>query len=158
MAHSTPVQLHQIYSIHVQIEGIMTPVVYALLPGKSQVIYNRLFTLLQDLMTHFQILFRLNTAFVDFEVATHNAILGVFQGITIKGCFLHQCIWRNAQSTGLQTLYNDNDGVKLLVRRAAVLPLIPLNRIEDVWLQTFEEADDADIPHLVLSFTDYVTE
>ncbi|XP_060085237.1 uncharacterized protein LOC132564607 [Ylistrum balloti] len=158
--YTCPTMFHQIYSVHVQNEGIMTPVVYALLLGKSQAIYSRFFTLLQGHMAHFDIPFRPTTAFVDFEVAAHNAIRHVFHGITIKGYFFHfnQCIWRKAQSTGLQTLYRDNDDVKLLVRRAAVLPLIPLDRIEDVWFQTLQEADDADIPHPVLPFTDYVTE
>ncbi|XP_060068385.1 uncharacterized protein LOC132548532 [Ylistrum balloti] len=138
----------------------MTPVVYALLPGKSQAIYSRFFTLLQNHMAHFDIPLRPTTAFVDFVVAAHNAIRHVFHAITIKGCFFHftQCIWRKAQSTGLQTLNRDNNDVKLLVRRAAVLPLIPLDRIEDVWFQTLQEADDADIPHPVLPFTDIVTE
>ncbi|XP_021359380.1 uncharacterized protein LOC110454276 [Mizuhopecten yessoensis] len=115
-------------------------------------------------MANSQIPFRTTTAFVDFEVAAHNAIRNVVPGtkqcINIKGCFFHytQCIWRKAQSTGLQILYRENDDVKLLVRRAAVLPLIPLDRIEDVWFQTLEDADDADIPHPVLLFTDYVTD
>ncbi|XP_021370157.1 uncharacterized protein LOC110461150 [Mizuhopecten yessoensis] len=132
--YTCPTMFHQIYSIHVQIEGIMTPAIYALLPRKIQAIYNRFFTLLQDHMENLQIPFRPTTAFVDFEVAAHNAIRSVVPGINIKGCFFHytQCIWRKAQSTGLQTLYLENDDVKLLVRRAAVLPLIPLDRIEDV--------------------------
>ncbi|XP_021363829.1 uncharacterized protein LOC110457057 [Mizuhopecten yessoensis] len=158
--YTCPTMFHQIYSIHVQIEGIMTPAIYALLPRKIQAIYNRFFTLLQDHMENLQIPFRPTTAFVDFEVAAHNAIRSVVPGINIKGCFFHytQCIWRKAQSTGLQTLYLENDDVKLLVRQAAVLPLIPLARIEDVWFQTLEDADDADIPHPMLLFIEYVTE
>ncbi|XP_021362292.1 uncharacterized protein LOC110456077 [Mizuhopecten yessoensis] len=66
--YTCPTIFYQIYSIHVQIEGIMTPVAYALLPGKSQAIYNRFFTLLQEHMANFQIPFRPTTAFVDFEL------------------------------------------------------------------------------------------
>ncbi|XP_021359169.1 uncharacterized protein LOC110454121 [Mizuhopecten yessoensis] len=126
--YTCPTIFYQMYGIHVQIEGIMTPVAYALLPGKSQAIYNRFFTLLQEHMSNLQIPFRPTTAFVDFEVAAHNAIRSVVPGINIKGCFFHytQCIWRKAKPTGLQTLYRENDDVKPLVRRAAVLPLIPL--------------------------------
>ncbi|XP_060065155.1 uncharacterized protein LOC132545490 [Ylistrum balloti] len=70
--YNCPTMFHQIFSVHVQNEGTMTPVVYALLPGKSQAIYSRFFTLLQDHMAHFDIPFRPTTAFVDFEVAAHN--------------------------------------------------------------------------------------
>lgn len=62
-------------------------VIYALLPGKSQTIYARFFTLLQEHMTNFNIPFHPTTAFVDFEIATHKAIRSVFPGIDVKGCF-----------------------------------------------------------------------
>ncbi|KAK3102941.1 hypothetical protein FSP39_015122 [Pinctada imbricata] len=52
---------------------------------------------------------------------------------------------------GLQIPYSDNNAVKTLVRRAAILPLIPLDAIDDVWFEALEDRDDADI-------TDYVTE
>jgi hypothetical protein len=61
--------------------------------------------------------------------------------------FFHytQAIWRKAQLTGLQIPYRDNDDVKTLVRRAALLPLIPLNKIEDVWFAALEDRDEADL-------------
>jgi hypothetical protein len=62
------------------------------------------------------------------------------------------------QTTGLQTLYRDNEEVRTLIRRAAVLPLIPLDRIEDVWFQALEDLEDAGIPHDTQSFPDYITE
>ena len=43
-----PTLFYQIYSLHIQINGIMTPVVFAFLPGKSQATYRRFFTLLQQ--------------------------------------------------------------------------------------------------------------
>lgn len=33
-----------------------------------------------------------------------------------------------------------------------------MERVEDVWFQALEDANDADIPHPLLPFTDYVTE
>lgn len=72
---------------HTQIDGIMTPMIYALLPGKSPTIYTRFFTLLQEHMTNFNIPFHPTTAFVDFEIATHNAIRSVFPGIDVKEWF-----------------------------------------------------------------------
>ena len=80
-------------------------------------------------------------------------------GITTKGCFFHftQAVWRKAQITGLQIPYRD-DNVKKLIRRAAVLPLVPLDSIEDVWFQALEDRDEADLTEVTETFTDYVTE
>ncbi|XP_060065583.1 uncharacterized protein LOC132545918 [Ylistrum balloti] len=138
----------------------MTPVVFALLPGKSQRIYTRLFTLLKEHMTQLYLHFAPTHAFADFEVAVHNAIRQTFPGITMKGCFFHfiQSVWQKAQTTGLQTLYRDNEDVRALIRRAAVLPLVPMDCIEDVWLQTLEDLEDAEVPQNTTPFTDYVTE
>lgn len=80
-------------------------------------------------------------------------------GINIKGCFFHytQCIWRNAQKHGLQVPYKDNDDIRTLVRRAAVLPLLPPNTVEDVWFHALEDIEDININIPTLPFTDYVT-
>ena len=51
-----------------------------------------------------------------------------------------------------------NDDINRLVRRAAVLPLLPMQNIEDVWLHTLEDIDNADTNINTVSFTDYVTE
>lgn len=46
-------------------------------------------------------------------------------------------------------MYRNNDGVQRLVRRAASLPLAPINAVEDVWFNTLEDAEE---------INDYVTE
>ena len=96
---------------------------------------------------------------LDYEVAIRNAAYTVFPGINIKGCVFHytQCIWRNAQRHGLQIAYNKSDDIHLLVRRAAVLPLHPLNTIEDYWFNALEDIDSADTNIATLGFTDYIT-
>lgn len=111
-------------------------------------------------MTELGLPFHPTTALLDFETAAHNAMREVFYGIHTKGCFFHftQAIWRKAQHTGLQIPYRDNDDVKTLVRRAAILPLIPLDAVEDVWFQALEDRDNADITDSTTPFTDYVTE
>ncbi|KAK3107276.1 hypothetical protein FSP39_010924 [Pinctada imbricata] len=138
----------------------MRPVVFAFLPGKSQCIYARFFSLLLNSITKLGLTFSPTNAMQDFETAAHTAIKDVFHGVSTTGCFFHftQCIWRKAQSTGLQMLYRDNSDVKILVRRAAILPLVPLDAIEDVWFQALEDRDDADISDVTQTFTDYVTD
>jgi len=141
------------------VDGTMYPLIYSLLPGKDQQIYTQLLTILQELCQQRNIPFRPTTMFLDHEVAIRNAAYTVFPGINIKGCFFHytQCIWRNAQKHGLQIVYKENDDIQLLVRRAAVLPLLPLNTIEDYWLNAPEDIDDADTNISTLGFTDYFT-
>jgi len=158
--HTCPSLFYQIYSIHIQIDNVMRPVVYAFLPGKSQAIYRRFFQLLKEKIDQLQLPFTPTKAVLDFETAAHNAIKLTFHDITTKGCFFHftQSVCRKSQATGLQIHYRDNDDVKTLVRRAAILPLVPLDAIEDVWLQALEDRDDTDIIDLTQPFTDYVTE
>jgi len=69
-----------------------------------------------------------------------------------------RAVWRKAQITGLQIPYREDDNVKKLIRRAAVLLLDPLDSIEDVWFQALEDRDEADLTELTETFTDYVTE
>jgi hypothetical protein len=66
------------------------------------------------------------------------------------------------KSTGNRTSntipYRDNDDVKTLVRRAAILPLMLLASVQDVWFQALGDRDNADITQLIQHFTDYVTD
>jgi hypothetical protein len=59
--------------------------------------------------------------------------------------------------TGLQVTYRNNDDIRQLVRRAAVLPLVPMDLIEDVWFNALNDIEDIDIPANTTTFTDYVT-
>lgn len=52
--------------------------------------------------------------------------------------------------------FRDNDDFHRLVRRAAVLPLVPEHQVEDVWLEALEANDDDHQDFL--RFKDYVTE
>lgn len=53
-------------------------------------------------------------------------------------------------------MYRNNDGVQRLVRRAASLPLAPINAVEDVWFNTLEDAEEINVD--ITRFADYVTE
>ncbi|XP_071154896.1 uncharacterized protein, partial [Mytilus edulis] len=150
----------QLYTFHAFVDGAIYPLVYALLPGKSQIIYTRFLTLLKEACQRFDLHLQPTTIFLDYEVAVRNAAYQVFPGITGKGCFFHytQCIWRKAEDTGLQTHYKNNNDITRLVRRAAVLPLVPMQHVEDIWLNALEEIDEANTNINTLAFTDYVTE
>ena len=80
--------------------------------------------------------------------------------IYVKACFFHytQCIWRKVQSSGLANDYRTNEDIHRLVRRAAVLPLVPVNSVEDVWFEALTDIATLELPAAVELFTDYVTE
>ncbi|XP_060080091.1 uncharacterized protein LOC132559482 [Ylistrum balloti] len=138
------------------IDNQMYPLLFALLPGKSQTIYTRFLEKLKSTMEDLHLQLNPTVLFMDFESAAQNAAKAAFPGITLKGCFFHytQCIWRKTQQLGLQTHYRDNEDIHRLIRRAAVLPLI---RIEDYWFNAWNDLKDVNLPVETTTFTDYVT-
>jgi hypothetical protein len=60
------------------------------------------------------------------------------------------------QKLGLATAYRDNDNIRLFARRAAVLPLVPPELVEDVWFNALEDSEEIAIN--MTAFADYVTE
>ena len=148
----------QLYTLHADVEGTVFPLVFALLPNKTEATYRRLFSLLRTAVNERQSALTPETWMIDFEVAARNAVGGIFPNTTIRGCFFHytQCIWRKVQNCGLTTEFRENEEFHRLVRRAGVLPLVPGHRVEDVWFQALEDSDDQTAP--VMRFKDYVTE
>ncbi|XP_071132952.1 uncharacterized protein [Mytilus edulis] len=157
--YTCPSLFFQLYTFHAMVDGAMYPLVHSLLPAKSELVYTRFLTLLKDLCHQHQLQLQPNTIFLDYEVAIRNAAYSVFPGINAKGCFFHytQCIWRKAQETGLQVPYKNDDNIHQLVRRAAVLPLIPFAEVEDVWFNALTDIDQIDTNTNYTAFTDYVT-
>lgn len=158
--YTCPSVFYQLYTLHAFVDGAMYPLVYALLPGKDEDTYTRFFTLLKDFCQQHQLRLSPETIFLDYETAVHNAASIVFPGIIKKGCFFHytKCIWRKTQEFGLQVPYSNNEDIHRLVRRAAILPMIPTEEVEDVWFSALEDMNDADTDLNTERFTDYVTE
>ncbi|XP_048246386.1 uncharacterized protein LOC125377370 [Haliotis rufescens] len=92
---------------------------------------------------------------VDFEVAAIRALRTEFQGSDIKGCFFHftQAIWRKTQELGLAVGYRDNPLVEQWIRRAAALPLLPLQQVQDAWIDSMNQSPD--VPNAD-EFNDYI--
>lgn len=150
----------QVYTLHGFIDGQMYPLVFCLLPGKSEAIYHRLFSSLRMKCQELGLVLNPSVLFIDFETAVKNAASRVFLGIQVKGCFFHftQCIWRRVQKYGLAQLYTENEDIHRLIRRASVLPLVPNADVEDVWFNALNDLEDVELPVDVSPFTDYVTE
>ena len=101
--YSSPIHFTQLYTIHGFINGYMFPLVYGLLPNKTQATYERFFGLLKEKSAERHIILNPTSAMMDFEVAASNALTTVFRMVAGKGCFFHfsQAIWRKVQALGL---------------------------------------------------------
>jgi hypothetical protein len=156
--YTCPGLFSQLYTVHGIVDGVVYPFVFALLPNKTELTYNRLFTLLKDSALRMNLVLTPETVLMDFEAAAQNAVETAFPLTTLKGCFFHygQCIWRKVQECGLVVRFKNDDTVKRLVKRAAVLPHVPVHLVEDVWLFALEQNDE--LSPAIVKFKDYVTE
>ena len=104
--YTCPSLFTQLCTLHDMVDGGMLPLVFALLPGKSEQLYTRYFHLLKEPCTQRQMALQPTTLFIGYETAVQNAARTSFPGITIKGCFFHytQCIWRKVQNTSVPIL------------------------------------------------------
>ena len=77
-----------------------------------------------------------------------------FQTSRIRGCLFHfsQALWRKLQDLGLTGRYMGDEGFNRMVRRAAVLSLVPPHQVDDVWMMAMNEVDD----EAAQCFKDYV--
>ncbi|XP_048242867.1 uncharacterized protein LOC125375906 [Haliotis rufescens] len=98
---------------------------------------------------------RSNAEEVGHPIAAIRAIRTEFQGSDIKGCFFHftQAIWRKTQELGLAVGYRDNPLVEQWIRRAAALPLLPLQQVQDAWFDSMNQSPD--VPNAD-EFNDYI--
>lgn len=94
--YSCTKHFNQLYTLHASVNGTMFPIVFVLLPNKSEATYNRFFGLLKDVIQDLQSVLNLEPWLLDIEMAARNAVQRNFPGISLKGCFFHftQCIWK----------------------------------------------------------------
>ncbi|CAK9291289.1 unnamed protein product [Gordionus sp. m RMFG-2023] len=105
-------------------EGVMIPIIHALLPDKTKETYIRLFQIITNFCAESQITFNPRFGQTDFKAAAISALKFVFPSMIIKGCFFHysQALWRRCQSLGLVSLYLNHSNVHKVVRRMTTLP------------------------------------
>ena len=158
---TVPEIFSQLYTLHTFHRGQMIPVAYFLLPDKEKDTYKRMLNLLRSYAASLAFIFRPRCFYLDFEIGMLKAIEEVFPQAERRGSLFNfsQCLWRKIQKLGLQSHYKDSQ-VKTLTRSIMALPLVPLNRIDDAWIDIFADApstDHAAYPALEL-FKEYVTD
>uniref|UniRef100_A0A915E455 H15 domain-containing protein n=1 Tax=Ditylenchus dipsaci TaxID=166011 RepID=A0A915E455_9BILA len=81
----TPAPFHQVYVILAERGGYVFPVLYALLPNKSQATYEKLFRITRRIWPDFIP----SSVSIDFEMAVISALEVVFPESDVWGCFFH---------------------------------------------------------------------
>lgn len=94
---SCPKVFKQIYTIHGYNEEntSVTPLIYCLLPDKTQKTYELLFQLIESNFRGW----RPSKVTMDFEKSAMNAVRQVYPGIEVKGCYFHynRCLFRKSK-------------------------------------------------------------
>lgn len=137
----------QLYTLHAFYKGKMIPLVCFLLPDKRRETYSRMFELLKTHARSMGKTFDPPTFQLDFEVSMLKSIEARFPTATVKGCYFHfaQCLWRKVQELGLSSHYGEPE-VKRLIKSCAALGLVPLQRIDDAWLEIDSDSPGPEHP------------
>ena len=133
---TVPLLFYQLYTLCVRANGKILPVVYALLPNKTQAMYE---SFLQVLLEHSEDL-EPTTLVTDFELGAMNAFREKFPDIVCTGCFFHlsQNIFRKVQASGLQERYGQDAQFALAMRMLPALAFVPQGDV----VQYFELLED----------------
>ena len=93
-----PLIYQQMYNFSTSICGKILPMMYTLLPSKTEMIYLKLFKMFEEMPN-----FDPKEITIDFELAVTNALLKLWPYIIIFYCWFHytQSLWRNFQSKKL---------------------------------------------------------
>ena len=144
----SPTIFFQLFTIHALIDASATPLVYVLMPNKSEDDYTRVLRKLKELQP------ALNPASIlsDFEKASQNACAAVFPRAQIVGCLFHlgQNIWRKVQQFNLATAYRDDEHLRMHVKMILALSFVPVADVP----AAFDDLIDSS-PPLLAPLTDY---
>ena len=101
---------YQFFTIHVVQNGRYIPLVFSLLPNKTAVTYEKLFTKILSACDDIDIKFQPTFIVADFEITIHKAANQVWPSALVIRCRFHlsQAWWRNIQALGLSTDYKGN--------------------------------------------------
>ena len=133
-----PQIFYQIYTIHAQINNQIFPIIFGLLPNKTENTYNRFFSEVCNVVRNLG--HDPTDILIDFEIAAINAIRTQIPLIQVYGCFFHLCsnIWKHIQDSGLQGRYIAEVDFALHLRMIGALAFVPPNDV----VASFDELVD----------------
>lgn len=128
---TVPEVFFQLYTIHAEVYGTVVPLVYVLMPKKTEQMYTKM---LEQLLI-LQPTLAPDSVLTDYEIAAINAFTAIFRNVTVSGCLYHlsQSIYKRVQSSGLQTRYANDAEFALQIRMIAALSFVPKDKVVDAF-------------------------
>ena len=154
-----PKFFYQLYSIHGCLNGNYIPLVFALLPAKTEECYMNMWNFINNCCQQRNLVLSPKTIHIDFEQAMHNAVRVMFPNADISCCRFHlgQSWWRRIQTLGLSTEYKEKscEAGKWLSQFFGLAFLSPVE-IEDCFVEDIM----AETPQndKCIKFADYILE
>lgn len=131
-----PRLFYQLYTLHINASQNddtvnFVPLIYILLPNKTQATYERLFTILRD-----QFLLNIEQYKCDYELAVIQAVNVVYPNAKVTGCYFHywKALSKKSKNVGLK----DIDGGDRITRMYMQLALLPPIMIPEGFLAILE--------------------
>ncbi|XP_068208538.1 uncharacterized protein [Palaemon carinicauda] len=138
---------YQLYTLHILIDNISIPRIFALLPNKSAETYGIFFGVLKELRSTSQ----LETLMTDFEKANFDSFQNYFSNVSVTGCLFHLAknIFRKVCEFGHKVRYQSDSEFNTLVKCFTTLAFVPSSDV----IRAFEElVDNDDLPQDLVSY------
>lgn len=137
----TPKPFYQFYVLHLDLNSDkkttnIIPVIYVLLPNKTEQTYNRLFSIIKQ---NFEI--DIKNFKCDYEIAQMNAVSNIFPNAKISGCYYHfnHAVWKYSKKIKL----NSTSEGRNVTRMVAMFPLLPESYISVAWRHILDNAPNS---------------
>ena len=140
-----PKLFRQLYTVNIIVKNKNLPMVYALIPDKSQVSYVLFFKFLSG-----YIRIPPRSIMTDFEKAALNAIRKNFQETSLQGCYFHLAsnLWKHVVNEGLKVFYCENKEFRMNFKYVKALAFIPVKDVPFAFTKIKEIATEAFFPIL----------
>lgn len=122
-----PQLFYQLYSIHGKVRDNYFPLVYGLLPKKTEAVYRKFFQEVRKHIEHPKV----EIIVTDFELAAIHASSLLFPKSINRGCYFHyrQCIRRYLQHSGLQGEYDSDIDFNQFVKTIIAVAFVPVEYV-----------------------------
>lgn len=145
-----PSMFYQLYTWHAKVGNSYPPCIYFLLQKKNMDTYNRMLTILKQLVPNIMP----QKILLDFEKACMSAAQIAFTQAEVKGCYFHLCqsVIRKINSVGLKLVYESDIDMKLKLKSLPALSFVPLPDVRTVFDQLAATFPDEDNYNEVLTY------
>jgi len=149
---------YQFFTIHVMKNNHYVPLVFTLLKDKKQESYVDIFRIIDNYCLTYNSEFNLESIYVDFEIAIHNAINDVWPMTKVRGCRFHlgQSWYRTIKKFGLSSEYVQNTEIGQYLKYIFGLPFLDPQSVGDCFSN--ELAEIQPINEKLTKFNDYLVE